>query len=1230
MSKRTLTAFNRICSTDLVAFESLVTKLLALDNKSPYFVNDLSIYQSLIKEEFEKLEDKLDTFLNMDQLPEGLEEETLLAAVSKFKDIRLQSELFLNRAMPKPMASSTIASATMGEFNQTINNSSMLSSSDLPRLSLPTFDGKDPAAFNEFYSKFKIMVIDNPVLTPKQKLVYLLNHLKGSAYQKISLLPIDDQNFQLAIDTLTERYQNSKLMPVTFWRGKPVPPPSLPAPSAAPPKEDLGSQQSMSVSASSKSTSVLMATCLVRVQVNPKRFLIARAILDSASQVSFISEACAQKLGVNRFNSSVKVCGIGLATPPASKGCCKLTVANIGGQVLTESHTFHILPQIAQCTPRVPISPQVFEAAKHLVLSDPTFGQPSKVDLLLNAELVAASLNGTIFPLGKGLPMAVSTIFGFVLMGTAPIANEASYFTCVNSSSPMTESGALQPVAELPLDSCLSQDCMYSQCLVSSLDGEHDSFESFNRFWELEEPPQVEHLVTDEEKLCEEHFVRTTTRLPSGRFVISLPFKIDHDSRLGNSFNSALSRFHALERKFNSNPTFKSLYVDFMRDYVDKGHMSLVTDITYPKYYIPHHGIFRTHGDKSKIRVVFDASCKSSTGYSLNDVLDDRRYNFVFCADIQQMFRQILVSSEDSAYQCILWRETRTDPISIYALRTVTYGTTCAPYLAIRCLLQLAQEEGMDFPLAKRALEANIFVDDFACGSNTLAEARRLKTELVELLGRGGFVLKKWASNCSSLLDDICLEDQTPNNFHGILGLSWDPVQDTLSYPTHEMVSSCPSPLSKRSIMSQTARLYDPCGFISPIVMRAKCFMQTLWRNSLGWDEHLPANLVAEWEEYYSSLSHLGEITFPRFLNMLDVIELHAFSDASQLGYAACLYVRCSILGSTSCRLLTAKAKVAPLKTVSIPRLELQGAHLMSKLVYHYVNLFKPYITISGIVLWTDSTIVLQWVKTPPHMLKTFIANRVAQISDYVGDAQWRHVPGDSNPADLASRGADCVQFLNNFDLWHLGPPWLSQDITTWPNSSYDSIRDPDVLELKPDTAQFDALASLEQDSELFSNFSSWTTVVRVTMIIIKWHPRYRPVRHNFAELSNHAHNYVMRYIQLSSFSKDMSGLKNGKLPSSLALRRLSPFLDEFGLLRARGRLSNAEDSPTPIILPKKHHLVSLLIRHTHVRLGHAGPLQVRYALSSDYWILAARQVIRSIIFKCVVCFRAKPKSLPL
>ncbi|XP_033361548.1 uncharacterized protein LOC117239823 [Bombus vosnesenskii] len=209
--------------------------------------------------------------------------------------------------------------------------------------------------------------------------------------------------------------------------------------------------------------------------------------------------------------------------------------------------------------------------------------------------------------------------------------------------------------------------------------------------------------------------------------------------------------------------------------------------------------------------------------------------------------------------------------------------------------------------------------------------------------------------------------------------------------------------------------------------------LQRIWSSKIDWDESLPIELHTEWERYYAQLPLLNNVRFPRkaIIESAMEIELHGFCDASEKVYGACIYLRTlNTNGRVWTQLLTAKSKVAPLKCQTIPRLELSGALLLTSLMSTIQQALSHKITRT--IYWTDSTIVLHWLNTSPHTLKTFVANRVSEIQTKTSIRDWRHVPTDDNPADLISRGQTPEEFLRP-TIWQHGPVWLYQSEGYWP-----------------------------------------------------------------------------------------------------------------------------------------------------------------------------------------------------
>lgn len=969
-------------------------------------------------------------------------------------------------------------------------------------------------------------------------------------------------------------------------------------------------------------STVLLGTTLVLLHSENGHSQVFRGLIDSGSTSSFISSTAAQLLQAPRYHSQLQVAGIS-GNSSRTKGLLRLSVSTLCGDLIAAPHDLYILDKISVPLPTATIAPEVVHMAQAYLLADPSFHLPGPVDVLLGADIFSQLLTQDLHPLGPHLPTMLGTRFGYVVIGQAP-----TYVPC-GPSTTSHHSIALLSVEEIDL---------------------HNSLQ---KFWTLEEPPKAS-LTSAEDVLCEEHFKSTHSRTTEGRYCVSLPFKAFHPP-LGTSRTQAEKRFLSLERKLQGQPQLHESYRNFMCDYELRGHMTKCDphDLDSASYYLPHHGVMKTSGDTSKIRVVFDASAKTSTGISLNDtlmtgpklqadicdlILNFRSHNVVFTCDVEQMYRQILVTSEDHRFQHILWRNSPSQPLATYKLNTVTYGVSSAPYLAIRTLHQLAEDEGADFPAAAKILKEQTFVDDILAGCDTVEDAHQLQQELISLLKRGGFTLKKWTSNKRELLCSLPTEhldtpaflDKPSHSLHSVLGLRWSPDSDHFSYELNLPIEAT----SKRQILSLIAQIYDPCGFLAPVTMKCKIFMQFLWTLGIDWDASLPEDHLHTWRSIHKELALLSKIRIPRHVSFSHAcaVELHGFADASEAGYAAVIYVRCVYSdGTLTVWPLLAKTRVAPLKRVTLPRLELCGVHLLAQLIRYVISTLS-HIKFTDHRLWCDSKIVLAWLRTPPYRLKTFVANRVAQIQEWIPSQYFHHVSGIVNPADCASRGIFPSQ-LRSHVLWWTGPPWLLQDSTTWPFDDDPQDLTPGVEELKKDPLL--ALTSTQLDEwDLLSRFSSWERLQRVMAYVLRFvnHSRRRKTQPHtsplltVSELRSASHRVVF-LVQQHSFFEDIALLQRQKPPSQ-RLRRLSPFLDADGLLRVGGRLRNAPlplHSRHPLLLPKEHSVVDLIIDSHHVSMLHAGPQLTQAVLARRYWILAARSKIRSRIFKCVTCFRHRP-----
>lgn len=402
------------------------------------------------------------------------------------------------------------------------------------------------------------------------------------------------------------------------------------------------------------------------------------------------------------------------------------------------------------------------------------------------------------------------------------------------------------------------------------------------RLWEIEEIQSSANTMTQEQSDCESFFNENVYRESSGRIVVKLAFKESSHS-LGLSQSMALKRFASQEKRFARDNNLKSQYIAFMKEYEDLGHMTLVQTprLDEPHYHIPHHCVFKLNSTTTKLRVVFDASCPTSTQKCLNDILmvsptiqDElyivllrfRLHRFAITADIVKMYRQVLIESRDRKFQYILWRNSEQEEVRTYQLNTVTYGMSSAPYLAIKSLHFLADQYKNQYELGAKTIKSSFYVDDFLGGAETLEDLARIKKEVNEILIKGCFQLDKWHSNHKDFQDDKTIKDLNMNDsaVTNALGITWDQQRDVFlfSFSPKTLIDE---EITKRTILSLSSSLFDPLGLVSPLIIKAKIIMQELWILKLGWDESIPQDLHTAWQSFVLDLKNLPLLKIPRY-----------------------------------------------------------------------------------------------------------------------------------------------------------------------------------------------------------------------------------------------------------------------------------------------------------------------------------------------------------------------------
>ncbi|XP_044760368.1 uncharacterized protein LOC123317823 [Coccinella septempunctata] len=313
------------------------------------------------------------------------------------------------------------------------------------------------------------------------------------------------------------------------------------------------------------------------------------------------------------------------------------------------------------------------------------------------------------------------------------------------------------------------------------------------KFWNIEEAENSEETTNDNTFI--EEFYSNIVRRDEHGYTVKLPFK-KSTTQLGESKQRTLARLFQLENKLDKYEKLRTMYKEFMQEYIALGYMKIASSNNSAKrYYIPHQPVLKEERDTTKIRVVFDASAKTSTGLSLNDILHTgpklqqdlidilmrwRKHKIAITADIEKMYRQVKLDRENQPLHSILWRNTKDEPIQNYELTTVTYGTAPAAYLAIRTM-RLAIDEKKNHPLAAEIVQRDFYVYDLLSGADTIEEARHIQKEVTDLLKKGGFNIRKWKYNVlTENKSTVTLDDK--NGPTKTLGVTWTPREDNIQY----------------------------------------------------------------------------------------------------------------------------------------------------------------------------------------------------------------------------------------------------------------------------------------------------------------------------------------------------------------------------------------------------------------------------------------------------------------
>jgi len=516
-------------------------------------------------------------------------------------------------------------------------------------------------------------------------------------------------------------------------------------------------------------------------------------------------------------------------------------------------------------------------------------------------------------------------------------------------------------------------------------------------------------------------------------------------------------------------------------------------------------------------------------------------------------------------------------------------------------------------------------------------------------LKRGGFNLTKFVTNSKQVLEEIEVKDRAKevkielgdDVCSKALGITWEVCDDKFCISIGNCVRS-DEVLVKRQMLSIIASMYDPLGLVSPCILVGKMLFQEATRLKVDWDEEVPYDVLRKWKIWMEGVADLQGVQFPRCLIPRQFcgarLEIHNFADASEKAYGCCCYLRCIKPDEVHTVLIASKGRVCPIKQVTIPRLELQAAVLSSQM--NHMMISELDLEIEESYFWSDSQIVLAYIKNDEKRLKVYVANRVSTIRNLSNKEQWNYIPSKENPADIVSRGANKEEL--NSEMWLQGPAFLkNQELPVKKMGDIKTELLDDDIEVKKITnlasqAQVDKSNTTDVHfiDQIIQHYSSWYKIKRIVATLMKVKDKLLKRDTEFkitAENLMLAERIILKHIQASNYKQEIQDLSsNQALKKSSTIRNLLPYIDEEGLVCVGGRVKTiTEDfNEHPYIIPYQHQAAERIARYYHEE-AHLGTEWTLALIRKKFWIVRGRIVIKRIKNECLTCKKWIKSYLP-
>ncbi|XP_065083544.1 uncharacterized protein LOC135705687 [Ochlerotatus camptorhynchus] len=763
-------------------------------------------------------------------------------------------------------------------------------------------------------------------------------------------------------------------------------------------------------------------------------------------------------------------------------------------------------------------------------------------------------------------------------------------------------------------------------------------------------------LSSEDQRSC--RMLESLTSLKGDRYETGLLWRYD-DIRLPDSRPMALRRHSLLEKRMRKDPDLAKALNQKIAEYLSKGYIRQLTKEEEDRpvsraWYLPVFPVFNPN-KPGKVRIVWDAAAKIF-GVSLNSalmkgpdqlcslcfiLLQFREHSIGLTGDLREMFHQVKIREQDWPCQRFFWTD-ESGKVVVFEMCVMTFGACCSPSSAQFVKNLNAERFVGKYPQAVDAIIKRHYVDDMLVSVSTEKEAVHLANQVKYVHSQGGFEIRNWICNSPAVLKSLGEDDAKVKNLdltaevatEKVLGLWWCTDKDTFTFKVgwtrydKALLEGQRRP-TKREVLRVLMSIFDPLGLIAHFLIYLKVILQEIWRSGAQWDEEINDELFLKWQTWLRVLPEVESVQIPRCYHAQEfsdrVTELHTFVDASENGFAAVSYLRFSDGKEVECTLVAAKSRVAPLKFQSIPRLELQAAVLGARLAQTIAESLT--IRVARRCWWTDSRDVLCWINSDHRRFTPFVAHRVSELLDTTEATEWRWVPTKENVADDATKWQGRPD-LSVGSRWFNGPKFLWRSEADWPQQT--NVNKSTQEELR---SHLVAHVSTSSPALCVTDYSSWKHLVNVVGLLFRFLTNCRrrimhqPSRTGplYMEEIRAAEESVIRQAQQDTFAEEIAAIFQGKpLPRSSPLFKSSPFIDDSGILRMRGRTSCCrfitDEAKNPIILPRDHHVTTLIITHYHVKYHHLNQETVVNELRQKYSIPRIRVCCAKVRRNCQRC----------